>query len=575
MSKLEEIAFSYASGYILSIVIYVIVMLMEVKEYLGIIWGIFSFFSVLLCILKRNDIENGECDNADRITCYTFLCLFYVISLLVSLCWMTPDAGVTGSYDDDLLFWLGDAISLKKDFLPLNFRSLIPDNRYHYGGAMQQALISMVTGIPVYKLGTCYSYIESVMTFGLAAYCLTKRLIGNTKIVFVTLYLVFFSTGIEINAPATYIWHIYIVPMSFTIALGMMLLVMLMVLSQDKERLSIGRLFITIGLLAVTTITKGPSGAIILAGIGIVCIYWLFVKKECMKAIIYGACSLMTFIGIYISLLMERQQSYDLQNTADVATTKSTSLLIEIIDFFEYCLKLNPWIFIPVFIYLFMCLYRKRKDIEDYSIIIMIGIGVILGGVIEFYGYSEMYFSMSVFPFAAIIAGKMLKEIDEKYGMRKGYIICLMAIVGIFMLGYNYKHTLSDNIIFGLSKSEDSGSWRKRSVISLLEFEAYDWVRQNTDEDILILSDRWFEDEEMNRLPGVFTERYVYSYEHGTLDAEEGRSFFNCEMTNFDEINELGIDYVICHKNISPLFFYDDYVGEMVYSNDEVRVYKY
>jgi len=164
---------------------------------------------------------------------------------------------------------------------------------------MQLAVVSEATSVSAAKIALNYSYIQAVVMLGLASICLVQKVIKGYSVQLITLFLLLFSTGFEKFTGVTFFWHIYLVPMAFNISFSLELIVILLVLKQiEKEKVDYANLFLLLFFLIVCTGTKGPSGAIVLCGIGIACIYWMLVKKEYSKALTYGIFHLL-FLGEY------------------------------------------------------------------------------------------------------------------------------------------------------------------------------------------------------------------------------------------------------------------------------------
>ena len=105
------------------------------------------------------------------------------------------------------------------------------------------------------------------------------------------------------------------------------------------------------------------------------------------------------------------------------------------------------------------------------------------------------------------------------------------------------------------------------------EYEAYEWIRDNSREDSLILSDRMLENGKFCYLPGVFTERYTWYY-NGEDALTRGRACYKGDKESQQYYIDGGVDYITVTKRISPNFL--DGIGRLiiVYENEEVSVYK-
>ena len=156
LRSIEKLALTYASGYVFTIFLYVLVMITAGKTYVRIAFIFTVILAGVVVILKRRGKTNqpqepltAELDGGVWI--WTILAVFLVSLFGFSLRWKAPYAGGLNYYEDDFLYWAGDIVALTKKVPPVNFRSLASDYRYHYLGALQQAAISNVTGMTVMK----------------------------------------------------------------------------------------------------------------------------------------------------------------------------------------------------------------------------------------------------------------------------------------------------------------------------------------------------------------------------------------------------------------------------------------
>ena len=495
------------------------------------------------------------------------------------------------SWHNDLLYWLGDIVALTHNIPTVDFRTLGSDYFYHFFGALQIASMQKVTGIPTAEIAIQYSYIVSMVMLGLSSFCLIKRVIKNQAWI-ITLFLLLFSTGIENKTGVTFFWHIYQIPMSFNIAISLeMVIILLLIIQIEKEKLICNVLFYLLLFLLICTGTKGPSGAIVLCGIGMACIYWMVVKKEYNKAICYGVLAIVIFGGIYTLLLMPGNSAY-IENASyvDPYTIGLNNTLIEnckiiiwkTIKYFRYFIYINPWTFVPAGIYICYSLIKKRLKLEDTIFLLMIIIGTVLGYVMHYYGNSEIYFSLSVFPFAAILSGKFWEIVYTFFEIkdRKSYsldlgILLMIVIIIFFNFELNWKNTLQTSLINGLQVMEGKAPLydRNKNMMTNEEYKAYTWIRNNTDYNAIFLSDRSLEEEEFCYIPGVFAERYIYNYIVND-EIEIAKESFKGEKEAMEYFINKGIKYYIQNIRISPYFSCNKAYGEKIYENDEVVVWE-
>ena len=110
--------------------------------------------------------------------------------------------------------------------------------------------------------------------------------------------------------------------------------------------------------------------------------------------------------------------------------------------------------------------------------------------------------------------------------------------------------------------------------MSQSEYQAYDWIRENTETDAVFLSDTFFINGYLSYYqPGVFTERRIFFYRNDG-DIEPGRACYDGDESVVGILKEKGIDYIIQNKYRSPDFRLSETLGENVFENEEMAVYK-
>lgn len=601
LNRVENVLISYVWGYVLNIGVYLLTVPVGLGSYIKVVYVMLALLSVgiLICKAERNCVVESHIDRNEIVGIVVIVMLFFLCLIVFSLRWALTEQG--NDFHNDLLFWIGNTIALKEQFLPIDFRALYSGYKYHYLGSMQQAVAAIVTDMPVFSLAVRYSYIGGVLIFGLSTSCFVMRMVKKGKVVLLTLVLILFSTGWEYQSRVTYLWHIYLVPMSFEIAVGFEFVILLLLFLQNSEKkVNLSILTAVVLYLAVCTGIKGPAGMFVVCGVGIMCIYWMFVRKEYAKAVLYGIMALASFGFVYISLLAARQQGYVMVTETDVAGSapgivqavdtmqmlgnKLSSAAMLVAGYFRYIFFMNPWTFVPAILFSGYKVVRRNISIEHIIMLVMVVIGSVLGYYIQYEGDSQMYFTLAVCPFAAVLAGTGVDNICNqrwktgrfnKIIANSAFVILLFAIGGLTVTG-NYKKRLSDHIRIGLAVLRDAPyeqtGWNW--VMSQSEYQAYDWIRENTEMDAVFLSDTFFINGYLSYYyPGVFTERHIFFYRNDD-DIEPGRACYDGDESAVGILKEKGIDYIIQSKYRSPDFRLSEALGEKVFENEEMAVYK-
>lgn len=612
LTREEHLILAYVDGYVLSMAMYLFVMLLNLDKYAMLLYVGISIISTIIIIFRHKDEEWSVSPKLDIMPWIFLAVLLFVSWLVLSMHW-----GVslhTTEFNDDLLFWIGDLISLDKNFLPMDFRYLSPGRKYHYGGAMQLAMVCKVTNISAFNVAVHYSYIQSMILLAFSAYCVGKRVLGDKRVVGLMLFLLFFSTGIENRSVVTYVWHIFIQPMSFNIAFSLELIILLLLILQiNVKKINYSILCRVVFTMLTCTITKGPSGAIALCAIGVICVWWLFGKREIKKSFLYGIFSVVAF-GVVFLFLSDINSAYVIKETAEIVRIeeqavalsdtaienvveervasntnifrgKVKNVILPILRYVLYVLCINPWTFIPAGIYFTYAVFRKKTELIHWVCALVLVIGTILGCSINYVGKSQMYFALAVYPFAALLTGLGLREIilSEKFLSKysvtvKRFCVILGCCFILICSGVGtYRNSLEQAIYVGMANllQKDYQSMMADTKYDKMvygEYEAYEWIRLNTDENALFLSDRMLEENIESRIPGVFCERYIYRFRQDEL--ESGRDCFAGNEESLLEYADKGVRYIIQNKSISPNFICTDNIAAKLYENQQIVVYE-
>lgn len=599
-TRLERTLICYVSGYFLNIGIYFVTIPFRLNKYIWCPAAVCCLASLGILYKNKMPINSSKdgIEVKEKIAIIVVIILFSFALVCFSGRWSLPNN--VNTYNNDLMYWIGDIIALKERFLPVNMRSLSPNYKYHYFGAMQQAVISIFSSTSAFETAVYWSVIESSIIMGLASSCLTFRIIKNARIGFFTIGLLLFSTGMEKRSVVTYIWHIHLMPMSFNIALSFeMVIMLLIVIQEDLKKLNCKLLILLTICMAICTGTKGPVGAIALCGTGIVCLYWMFGKREYPKAWVYGCASLAAFGIIYFVLLADTNRLYEMhadnalvdesyENVDGSVTRPGREDICNTImklgktfkAYLAYAVYTNPWTVVPSFlliVYEFLC---RKENILHWAMAGMIIIGIILGKKVQYIGASQMYFTMAVFPFAAILTGKLLEcalinkrnSVVINENVLSVLFIIVMGVIVTYSVKWTYDDSLRASIHIGWGNLTHTpykvwGGGSKQEV-SIDEYNAYTYLRKHTKTDTAALIDPSLEATEYGYKSRVFSERFIYYYK----DVNDINELKVCTESVYKK-SQKDIRYIILNKEMSIIP--ENLLGkqEPVYENDKIIIY--
>ena len=107
------------------------------------------------------------------------------------------------------------------------------------------------------------------------------------------------------------------------------------------------------------------------------------------------------------------------------------------------------------------------------------------------------------------------------------------------------------------------------NYISDEDYEAYLWIRKNTDWEDLFTSNLCLDKEVVRPyITGVFSERHFLENE------ELMESLMNGRKAPLRRFSEQNIKYIVCYKRISPNFYGEQPGLERIFNNESISIYR-
>lgn len=607
ISKLELVSFSYGIGYAVNIITYYLVMLSGIKAYAVWVLCLETLLATIVLFKKKNCLTALEEDTAGNIICgvmlgILFLCRFFVYFGVNKI----PSAGEANFYTADLMYYIGNSVEMAKECPPMDFRWHIQPYKYHLFGSAQMALMQMVVKIPMVILEFSYGFIQPCVLLVFSIYSLLKRL--GLKKVFCALgvYAVLFMTGWEEGTICSYMAHLLIVPFGFDIGLAYMLLsVLFYILYLREEKVNGGILLALLLFTAVCTGAKGPFGVVLAGAVGIDCAYRFLVKHVYKQTLAVGLCVLVIFLSVFFGVISEGFSTVNGANGLDMMPLSIVQdsrvggavfrrLPATLPQGLRYLLATASYLIlaIPGLGMLPPIIFAVRKkinrDVLEKNIIFVyiIVIGGLLGLFTSQSGYSQMYFLFAGIPFVAVLVTKALSGMVGRF---KNLVAVGMAAVILLLgiRGYNQYQDYYETGSKNLKKGPGTG-WQTEqpNLVTYEEYEAYEWIRKNTDENSLLVSNVMLRPNHgRSFVTGAFSERHLWleGWEYGYVvrSAEEvtrqlditARAMENDAGAIETLVNE-GVDYLVQIKQVSPGFKLEEQFGILVFENNGVCIYR-
>ena len=627
-SQVQLFAFSYATGYVLQIANYFIMMPLQLHNFLIILIICENLLLLYLFYKKKYKLCKGKhkwidivksllqpWKEVDTSSGSIYVCMVFVfLALLIRFfCFfgrgLFPHDNYVNCYANinDTYFYIENTIAAKKGFPIEDIRWSGTQLFYHYFSSVQNAVMSIVTKISVAKLELQINYMQSTIMLVMALFSLFEETKARLQLIIIGMTVVLLTSGYEMKVLATYMVHLYVAPIGFDLGLALGLLAVILVIQQDGiAHIKKGNLVYTVLFIAAATGTKGPCAIIAMGFIGTFCLLWLL-KREYRKAFLYGGFCMLAFGVIYLFVVtghhvsgdsattvrfLESLQYYEVGNVDDKLEALGLPKLVATIGLVvAWLLYVQPCIFILVFLTLVFAIIKKVKpDDLEISAFFAYALGVFAVMMIRNKGASEMYFIMAAFSYAVVFSVSYIEKIwDAKCIRYIGiYVVALGILWGMSKAEgrmiqylkegyYNLAHinTTEPGITVG-------GTLRKD------EYEAYDWIRKNTNmQDVLVTNLVLDEQNQKFFITTSFTERalwldstiFLYAYHPEKVEeAEERRAILTqCYEGNLNALKKIrkeGVSYLINIKELAPLFSLPLSVGQSVYENERVIIYK-
>lgn len=603
--------FSYAIGYACIILEFFFCEIFDRKipfSICTIVIFILSCLTIFYC--KKRNIERCiiESSNDDIINVIFFLVLLLICNLIYSASNLSIDAIPVVKVFHDLSYWCENAVSLKLGF-PHSFLCYDSDVglKYHYYSSIPIAFFSEAYNIDIFSLAfSLYSMTKAAMLAGAISYLL-DIVGGKTLNRIMAFTLILFSTGMDYLVNVQYIYYLYYRSFGFEIAYAFCFYFVALLIKQWKSDKFEKDTFIITMLIWISCVGgKAPFAAVIIFFAALLCLYWLFTKKV-KQALFYGIgisgiflliCWLCVgmfdiFLGNSMWKIQNNSKSkmFDLYGDVNVEN-KALLLLIKII-----CT--NPTLIIGVIVSIVLIIiynvYKRKESAYLYiSLLITAMVGIVFGLVYrDGGGGSEMYFSIASFiPLTCFVMLTMnecgiVSMAENRRISYKLYvsIILLLLCVGVYNANFLYWGSNSITywakrgveIVRGSFTTEDFYSADIEMGVRREDYKALEWIKNNTERDAVVVSDKSNILHEEFYMYGFMAERQQYSegdnYHRGDR-IETIVNMYNNDIGAFETIKNDGVDYIIQTKDITPFFIYDEKNMELVFSSDTINVYR-
>lgn len=529
------IASSYALGFTVSLIIYMIFMLLGCRDYMPYVSCLETCVSLFI-IYKTNKKENstniihGENNWFGDAFCLIVMFLLCCAgTIVVSFVNTLPNETGGTSYYVDWPFWVGNNISFTKAFPNENFRMIGTEFKYHFFSSMIYAQMALCTNVDIVAISYYYSYIFSAILLVFSAYYLISKITNKKSITALAMLIILFTDSRE-GKYATFCWHTLLCPFGFDYGYGFSMMAIACLYEIIKNDKWTGYFPASVLYLAMTTGSKGPNGLVILSGFGMAAFYML-VKRKIKSGIIAGLTWLGVFLLIYFvfinSPLATGESGLQIVGFNKVCQSTYDTLIanyrivgnhpgLKIFSAIQYLIRINTVVTFLVFVSivkLIINVLHKRNNPILMCLVMISVVGLGLTVTTEQIGGSQMYFGMSIFPFGTI-AGLLAIEETQKKEIRNGLLLFTIAFFG-FSSSIYHNNVLIYKTREGLNRIRNKYSISEQAgyFADADDYEAYLWLRNNTDINAIVATDSFVgrHGKDISMSAGVFSERYIWN----------------------------------------------------------------
>lgn len=612
LSKLELFALSYAVGYGLNIVSYYITVPFGLQNFLQYLILLEAVAGIIIVIKKRDQVKQLESDRTGGFFCCILITIYLIIQVFtVCASNFFPPLVEENSVYHDLLYWIGNIITLMRGYPAMSFREYPQyPYTYHFFSSMQLSVVALVTNIRPVFLGFGFSFIQPAILMITGAYVLLRRITTKKVLIILGMLTIFLTDGKVDLTKVSVIYNLLVAQFGYDIGMGYYIFFFFTLWMQWKEeKFDLKLCLLTIFFFILTIGSKSPFGAMALGVAGILCLIWLF-HKQFKKAFAYGLPLVISFIVMYlfvVNLSSSDQPEASLLQTflnsdpfiywispflrmthENVLSGFGNLVLLrplaELITGIMALIISNYCVFFS-FIYL-LCMKvikTKRWDGFDCVSVIVVFVGTAITMNWGNPDSSVVYFMMTAYIPAVLFSIRTAEQLYNTEGYWRGVrkkgltiffgMLLICGIVDGYQQSGGYSYSLKKGWKNITASQENSVDPKDRSYICTDDYAAYEWIRCNTTEDTLVtvnvgLQRGRDEGSRYGRVPGVFTERYIVRNE------DSDALFYDLDYSRIQDLKEMGIAYIIYNRTATPDFSLPEEAGEAVYENATNIIYK-
>ena len=586
--------------------------------------------SLLFIIAKY---MNRECDPKIHFSfskLSTALCIFIVLGFLYALLntqylYLSPDVSDFTYINPDKGYHLGLIDSLSHGW-PLESpwvqgRTI----HYHIFTELLYSIPLRLFGVPAdVLLLTCGPFM-TVYIFGLSLYSLFREMsLRNHRAGLYCLALMLSNIFIA-KGPHNSLAFFFIFRNENAVAYGISCMFMFIVLFKywyarfKNGEKSINALILLVVVTMLLTGIKGPMALVMIGSVWGTYVIGILIRKVPLKTIFPILLMTVGFLIIYVTILGSKGQSnaggssiFAFATIASVTFYKyplvaflkgigipkviRLGVLLTVFMVFTLTAFILP--FAAGYIRELVLVFSGRKDYEFTRILVYAAclVGFAAMFVMNYSGHSQVYFGYAAILLVPLVSFWFFEDLEDNKGLlmnivRGIFVACL--IITSCTLAAQYKVMIEDAALF----ADDTIDYSRYECMTSDEYKAMIWIRDNTPEDSLLATDRYYsdsletysyKDRWVNRffLYADYSNRFCYIAGSGyNLPADDWRIRRDMIEINdmlYDPNNDdrgrlarnLGVDYIVVSKDFTVIPSLENKDYDLCFTNDSIDIYE-
>lgn len=606
-TPLESFVAAYGFGICALVVLYYIFAPLGLFRYM--IYGVLllAAVSIVVLILLRNRRLSAVSDTGEMKIAVVFCAAAAIFTFVtLSLATLTPDLTGGRFYHPDILYGVSMSTSLAHEY-PMTVRQMAGiESSYYKFYYCYTALFSNFSKINSFEILTKMSCISTSVFLAASVIALAKRVLKDNRFVVV-------SSVLCLVIPPYYLANnIYQSTLGFPQALAFgVLSVLFYIIAEQIPAKIYNRYYAISSLFLVACVgSKSPLSVTVLFAICFSLLLTLIRTKR-WNVFVQGLLYAIPFFVVYRFVHgASINASIGISPFSAAIRTPFAYMIDTLPDFLYkplaalyYVVSLDPLLSLFLIV---MFIYMVRTK-EGSQPIVDLAIGGILFSMIMINifrqsGSSETYFFLAIETFgyiAGLYCVRRLFFVDKKHVKKIGPVLVSLIAIPCIVLNAVMTYRCHEGrigvirtgvaaaVAFPLHGNpptyEQLRSYEREVYMTVDDYDAYIWVRDNTPLDAVVIDGRHTYGRSRYMCGSVFSERaffldgYFYIQ---IIDEREWREtlvwyFYGGQDESFLPMlaNE-GVNYVIISQIETPGFYPSDKYCSLVYANDTVSVYE-